>query len=114
MKASGHTSRRRALALKRGLDVAGAGAGLLLLSPLLVGTAVAIRVVQGAPIFFRHVRPGLDGEPFTMVKFRTMRDPRPGEVWYLTDDQRVTRLGRFLRSSSIDGFPNCGTCFAAT
>ncbi|HQR80491.1 MAG TPA: sugar transferase [Actinomycetota bacterium] len=98
-------SRSQALAVKRGIDVVGAGVGLILLSPLLVGTAVAIRVVEGKPILFRHVRPGLHGRPFTLVKFRTMRDPHPGEVWYLTDEQRVSRLGRFLRSSSIDELP---------
>lgn len=97
--------RRGALAVKRGIDVVGAGVGLVVLSPLLAGVAVAILVRQGRPVFFRHVRPGLDERPFTMVKFRTMRDPRPGEVWYLTDEKRVTRLGRFLRSSSIDEIP---------
>jgi len=98
-------SQRQALAVKRGIDVAGASVGLVVLSPLLAGTAAAVRVTQGRPVFFRHVRPGLNERPFTMVKFRTMRDPRPGEVWYATDEQRVTRLGRFLRSSSIDELP---------
>jgi sugar transferase EpsL len=98
-------SRRQALTVKRGIDVAGASVGLVVLSPPLAGTAAAIVVTQGRPVFFRHVRPGLDERPFTMVKFRTMRDPRPGEVWYQTDEQRVTRMGRFLRSSSIDELP---------
>ena len=96
---------RGALAVKRGIDLAGAGVGLVVLSPLLAGVAVAILVRQGRPVFFRHVRPGLDERPFTMVKFRTMRAPRPGEVWYQTDEQRVTKMGRFLRSSSIDELP---------
>ena len=98
-------SRRQALAVKRSLDVVGAGVGLIVLSPVLAGTALAIRISQGRPVFFRHVRPGLHERPFTMVKFRTMRDPRPGEVWYATDEDRVTKLGRFLRSSSIDELP---------
>jgi len=60
---------------------------------------------DGSAGFFRHVCPGPDERSFTMVKFRTMRAPRPGEVWYQTDEQRVTRMGRFLRSSSIDELP---------
>ncbi|MFI5043024.1 MAG: sugar transferase, partial [Acidimicrobiales bacterium] len=47
-------------------------------------------------------RPGLGGRPFTIMKFRTMRAPRPGEVYYLTDDERTTRLGRLLRTTSLD------------
>ena len=73
-------SRRQALTVKRGIDVAGASVGLVVLSPLLAGTAAAIVVTQGRPVFFRHVRPGLDERPFMMVKFRTMRAPRPG--WF--------------------------------
>jgi len=99
------TRRRIALAAKRGIDVLGAGAGLVLLAPLLALTAVAILVAQGRPIFFRHVRPGLRGEPFTMVKFRTMRALRPGERPYESDEQRVTPLGRFLRATSVDELP---------
>jgi len=99
------TRRRVALAAKRGIDVLGAGAGLVLLAPLLAFTAVAILAAQGRPIFFRHVRPGLRGEPFTMVKFRTMRALRPGERPYESDEQRVTPLGRFLRATSVDELP---------
>jgi len=51
------------------------------------------------------VRPGLHGRSFTILKFRTMRDPRPGEVWYLTNELRLGRLGRFLRASSLDELP---------
>ena len=105
MTRSSHLSRRHALAVKRGIDLAGASVGLVVLSPLLAGAAVAVIVTQGRPVFFRHVRPGFGERPFMMVKFRTMRAPRPAEVWYQTDEQRVTRLGRFLRSSSIDELP---------
>lgn len=97
--------RRVGLAAKRGIDVVGALAGLIALSPVLAWTAVAVALTMGRPILFRQVRPGLHGRPFTIVKFRTMRSPRRDEVWYLTDEQRLTRLGRFLRATSIDELP---------
>jgi lipopolysaccharide/colanic/teichoic acid biosynthesis glycosyltransferase len=90
---------------KRGLDVVGAVAGLVVLSPLLAWVAMAELATQVPPILFRQERPGLEGEPFTVLKFRTMRPPRSDEIWYATDADRVTRLGRFLRSSSIDELP---------
>ena len=94
-----------ALGVKRAVDVVGAAAGLVLLAPVLAAAAVAIRATLGAPVLFRQVRPGLGGRPFTILKFRTMRDPRPGEVWYLTNEQRLGRVGRFLRSTSLDELP---------
>lgn len=97
--------RRRHLAIKRAIDLVGAAVALVVLSPVLAVTAVALLVTQGRPIFFRQQRPGLGGRLFTIVKFRTMRSPRPGEVWYATDPQRVTRVGRFLRRSSLDELP---------
>lgn len=65
----------------------------------LAAIAVAIRVSMGPPVLFRQVRPGLDAQPFTLIKFRTMRDG-PGD-----DAERITRLGRFLRSTSLDELP---------
>jgi lipopolysaccharide/colanic/teichoic acid biosynthesis glycosyltransferase len=97
--------RERALGAKRALDVVGAGTGLVLLAPLLAATALAVRIALGRPILFRQVRPGLRGEPFTILKFRTMRAPRADEVWYRTDEQRLTPLGRFLRVTSLDELP---------
>jgi sugar transferase EpsL len=97
--------RRFELTTKRLIDLVGAIAGLTLLTPIFAWTAVAVVVSQGRPVFFRQQRPGLHGKPFTIVKFRTMRSPRPGEVWYDTDVQRVTRIGRVLRSTSIDELP---------
>lgn len=96
---------RAARVAKRGMDVAGATLALMLLSPVLAWTAFAVLATQGRPVLFRQERPGLGGKPFTMMKFRTMRAPRPGEVYYLTDDERITRLGRFLRSTSLDELP---------
>ena len=60
---------------------------------------------MGKPIFFIHKRPGLKGKPFSLIKFRTMRLPRPGENIYLTDSERVTKLGNFLRNYSLDELP---------
>lgn len=90
---------------KRGLDVSVALAAGLVLSPLLVAVAVAIRVIDGGPVLFRQQRPGIHGRPFTIYKFRTMRPTRAGELPYYTDDDRVTRLGRALRATSIDELP---------
>jgi lipopolysaccharide/colanic/teichoic acid biosynthesis glycosyltransferase len=91
--------------VKRAFDVlAAAGAGLVL-SPVMAWVAVAVAATEGLPILFRQQRPGLGGVPFTIVKFRTMRSPRRDEVWYLTDEARITRLGRFLRATSLDELP---------
>jgi sugar transferase EpsL len=93
------------LAAKRAMDIVGAMAGLVLLGPVLAWTAVAIAADMGRPVFFRQVRPGLRGKPYRIWKFRTMRSPRRGEIWYATDDARVTRLGGWLRATSIDELP---------
>lgn len=98
-------SRRWAAGLKRVIDIAVALAMLILTLPLAAVVVLLIWWTQGRPIFFRHQRPGLHGRPFTLTKFRTMRPVRDGEVWYATDAQRVTRLGRFLRATSIDELP---------
>lgn len=91
--------------IKRALDVTLAGAGLLALSPLLVGTAAAIVVSMGRPVLFSQRRPGRNDEPFTIYKFRTMIEPRPGESRLHSDGARVTALGALLRKTSIDELP---------
>jgi len=93
------------LRIKRTLDLVGALVGLTLLSPVILAAAVVVGLTEGRPILYRHQRAGLHGKPFTLVKFRTMRSARADEVWYETDARRVTRLGRFLRSTSIDELP---------
>ncbi|HSD66850.1 MAG TPA: sugar transferase [Vicinamibacteria bacterium] len=97
--------REAALKLKRLIDAVGAAAGLTVLSPLLAGAAVAVWTSMGRPIFFRHERPGYKGRLFTMWKFRTMRPTGDGEVWFRHDEERLTRVGRFLRRTSIDELP---------
>ena len=97
--------RRHRLAVKRALDIVGALAGMIVLSPVFLWIALAIALVDGRPILWRQERAGLGGELFTLVKFRTMRPPRRDEVWYQTDAQRVTRIGRILRSTSVDELP---------
>lgn len=91
--------------MKRALDVFGAVAGLLALSPLLLALALLIRWRMGAPVLFRQTRPGLHGEPFKMVKFRTMRDATDAAGRPLPDAERLTGLGRFLRATSLDELP---------
>jgi sugar transferase EpsL len=91
--------------LKRLLDIIGSGLGLILLSPVLGIVALLVRIHLGRPILFRQVRPGLGGKPFELVKFRTMRiDPAAG-TGIDSDAARLTRLGRFLRASSLDELP---------
>lgn len=91
--------------MKRLFDlVAGSLALLLLALPLLV-LAWQIRRKLGSPVLFRQVRPGLQGRPFTMVKFRTMTDARDASGALLPDAQRLTPFGRFLRASSLDELP---------
>ncbi len=97
--------RRPQLVAKRAIDVVGAVVGLTLLGPIILLIAVMIATTEGQPVFYRHERAGLDGRPFTLVKFRTMRSARPDEVWYETDARRVTRLGGVLRSTSLDELP---------
>ena len=91
--------------LKRAVDVVGSAAALVVLAPVLLTVAVAVRVGLGRPVLFRQERPGRRGRPFTLVKFRTMRDARGPDGQQLPDAERQTRLGRLLRSTSLDELP---------
>jgi sugar transferase EpsL len=91
--------------LKRIIDLSVAVVCLVVFSPVLAAAAVAIRITSGAPVLFRQTRPGLHGRPFTIFKFRTMANVRDSNGDLLPDAQRLTRVGRFLRASSLDEFP---------
>lgn len=88
------------------MDVVGAGAALVALGPATLGAALAVRVAHGSPVLFRQRRPGLHGEPFELLKFRTMREPKPGQSRLSSDAERITPLGRLLRATSIDELPS--------
>lgn len=90
---------------KRLVDTLAAGAGLLLLSPLIFILAALIRVQLGRPVFFHQTRPGLNGRPFRMIKFRTMTERKDSAGRLFPDEVRMTPFGRFLRASSLDELP---------
>jgi sugar transferase EpsL len=90
---------------KRWFDLTLTILALILLSPLLALTAVLVALNHGTPILFRQRRPGLYGQLFTVVKLRTMTDTRDANGNLLPDSERLTRLGRFLRKTSIDELP---------
>jgi lipopolysaccharide/colanic/teichoic acid biosynthesis glycosyltransferase len=95
------------LTVKRLIDIVGSFLVLLLFGPVMVLVAIGIFATMGRPILFRQKRPGLGGEIFTVIKFRTMRvteDPAH-EGQLLIDRQRLTPLGRILRHSSLDELP---------
>lgn len=95
------------LSLKRGLDIFGALTGLILLSPFFLLTALLIKLQSPGEVFFTQQRIGLDGRPFPMIKFRSMRPDAEtnGPGWTVKDDPRVTRIGKFMRRTSWDEIP---------
>jgi exopolysaccharide biosynthesis polyprenyl glycosylphosphotransferase len=116
--------REAGLVAKRLVDVAGAVAGLIVLSPVLLGVALVLRVREGAPVLFRQTRVGLHGRPFEMLKFRSMvpdaeslldglwgQSDMVGPAIQLTNDPRVTKTGRFLRRYSLDELPQLWNVF---
>ncbi len=90
---------------KRLFDLTLSLAALLLLCPVLAALALIVRVQLGAPVLFRQTRPGLRGKLFTLYKFRTMTGARDAQGNLLPDAERLTRFGRFLRSTSLDELP---------
>jgi len=107
-----------ALAAKRTFDLVTSGIALLLLSPILIGTAIAIRIDSPGPVFFRQRRVGRNGRPFTILKFRSMYadaearqealralNEASGPVFKMRNDPRITPIGRFIRRTSVDELP---------
>lgn len=90
---------------KRLFDIVGSLVGLVLLSPVMIGTGILIYRSMGRPVTFRQTRPGLGGRPFEMVKFRSMLDSVGPDGHPLSDADRLTPLGRKIRSLSIDELP---------
>lgn len=90
---------------KRAMDVGVAAVALVLLSPVIALLAVMVRIRMGGPVLFRQLRPGLGGRPFEMIKFRTMLDAVESNGRLLSDADRLTSFGRWLRATSLDELP---------
>lgn len=91
--------------VKRLLDILISATALILLSPVLLVTAIAICIKLGKPIFFKQERIGVNEKPFRLIKFRSMRDGKDKNGNFLPDSERLTNFGRFLRSTSLDELP---------
>ncbi|MEI8185763.1 MAG: sugar transferase [Chlorobiaceae bacterium] len=91
--------------MKRLFDLVVSFSGLIVLSPILIVVALIVRIKHGPPVLFRQIRPGIHNNPFTIFKFRTMTDVKDKFGNQMADMKRVTRLGSFLRSSSLDELP---------
>ena len=91
--------------LKRAIDVAGSAVGIVITLPVLAVVALAIRLTMGAPCIFRQPRGGFLGKPFVLYKFRTMSDAKDTNGKLLPDAERLTGLGGFIRSTSLDELP---------
>lgn len=91
--------------IKRAFDIAASASALIVLSPVFAITAHKVKKNLGSPVLFRQVRPGLDGKPFEMIKFRTMRDTTDNNGNPLPDSERLTEFGKKLRATSLDELP---------
>lgn len=97
--------------MKRLFDIFCSFFGLLILSPVILLVALLVWRKLGTPVFFKQERPGLHGNPFYMIKFRTMRDAVDSRGQSLPDSERMTPFGSFLRSSSLDELPGLWNVF---
>jgi len=90
----------------RAVDAVVAVCGLIVLSPLLIGAAAATRISAGRGVVYKQRRLGLGGRPFELLKFRSMKHPEPGREGPDFDEERITRVGQWLRATSIDELPS--------
>lgn len=97
--------------IKRCLDILISGVALVILSPVILVTAVLVRVKLGSPVIFHQKRPGYREQIFTLCKFRTMTDARDENGELLPDSERLTKFGSFLRESSLDELPELWNIF---
>lgn len=91
--------------VKRPLDFICALGGIIVLSPVLLVTAGLVKIKLGSPVIFKQERPGKNGRPFRLYKFRTMTDHKDENGNLLPDDIRLTKFGKWLRSTSLDELP---------
>lgn len=92
--------------VKRAFDFTASALGVIALSPILLMIVILIRVSMGSPVIFRQMRPGLRGRPFYLIKFRSMGNETDAQGNLLPDGARLTSVGRFLRSTSLDELPS--------
>lgn len=97
--------RRRTLTLKRAFDVTASVLGLMVLLPVFLIISGVVIIKMGGPVFFTQTRPGHKGKPFKLIKFRTMADTRDSAGALLSDSERLTPVGQFLRRTSLDELP---------
>ena len=91
--------------LKRIIDIIGALVGLIVSSPIMLIVSLIIYLTMGRPVFFKQLRPGMNGKPFVIYKFRTMLDLKDKDGNLLPDEKRITTIGKFLRSTTLDELP---------
>lgn len=91
--------------LKRLLDICGALCGLIVFAPIMLLVAIGVRITMGAPVIFRQKRPGLNEQPFYIFKFRSMKNGHDDHGRLLSDGDRLTKFGTFIRDYSLDELP---------
>ena len=91
--------------IKRGMDICAASLALIIFSPIIAIVSIMVLATMGRPIFFKQIRPGLNGKPFEIIKFRSMMNETDAKEKPLSDEQRLTRFGDIMRNYSLDELP---------
>lgn len=99
------SNKKHIIQIKRAMDLIFTSIGLIIIGPLMLIIAACIKNFIGSPVFFLQLRPGYKGTPFYIYKFRTMNEQKDATGKLLTDSERLTRMGRFLRKTSLDELP---------